>query len=142
MQPAIVIIASICSGGLAGVCVSIVFNRVSHWRELRTRFYPVLNNMFSAYVIRMEKPEGRHWTIIVGNNPAPEDEDFVDHRSSFLSDLVEYNELKEVRVLRKQLLDNAMSGDHERGKEMKLDLAPEFAALSACFKSLHKRLKL
>jgi len=99
MQLAIAIVASVLGGGLAGACVSVAFNRLFHWRELRTKFYPVLNNIYSAYVIRMAKPEGRYWTTIVGNIPSPEDEVFVDHRSSFLSELVQYNELKEVRVL-------------------------------------------
>jgi hypothetical protein len=142
MQLAIVIMASVLGGGLAGACVSVAFNRLFHWRELRTKFYPVLNNMYSAYVIRMARPEGRYWTTIVGNIPSPEDEGFVDHRSSFLSDLVQYNELKEVRVLRKQLLDNAMSGDHNPGEVAKLDLAPESAALHACLITLHKKLKI
>ena len=142
MQLTITILASFLSGGLAGACVSVFFNRPFHWRELRTKFYPVLNNMHSAYVIRMENPEGRYWMTIVGNNPAPEDEDFVDHRSSFLSDLVQYNELKEVRVLRKKLLDNAMSGNHNRGQVAKLDLAPEAAALGVCLAKLHQRLKI
>jgi hypothetical protein len=142
MQLAIAIMASVLSGGLAGAFVSVAFNRLFHWRELRTKFYPVLNNMYSAYVIRIAKPEGRYWITIVGKIPSPEDEDFVDHRSSFLSDLVQYNELKEVRVLRKQLLDNAMSSDHKPGEVAKLDLAPESAALGACLITLHKKLKI
>ena len=142
MPPPITIIVSILGGGLAGACVSVFFNRLFHRRELRTKFYPILNNMFSAYVIRMEKPEGRYWTTIVEHYPAPEDEDFVDHRSTFISDLVQYNELKEVRVLRKQFLDNSMRGDHERGKVMRLDLTPESAALNRCLATLHKKLKL
>jgi hypothetical protein len=84
MQLAIVIMASVLGGGLAGACVSVFFNRLFHRRELRTKFYPVLNNMHSAYVIRMENPEGRYWTTIVGNMPSPEDDEFVDHRSTFL----------------------------------------------------------
>ena len=142
MPPAITIIVSILGGGLAGACVSVFFNRLFHRRELRTRFYPILNNVFSAYVIRMEKPEGRYWTTIVGNNPTTEDEDFVDHRSTFISDLVQYNELKEVRALRKQLLNNLMRGDHEQGKVMRLDLTPESAALNRCLTILHKKLRL
>ena len=134
--------ASLLSGGLAGACISVAANRLFHRRELRTRFYPVLNNMFSAYVIRMENPEGRYWTAVVGNNPALDDENFVDHRSCFLSDLVQYNGLKEVRVLRKKLLDNEMSGDHNPGEVAKTDLAPESAALYACLNTLHKKLKL
>lgn len=142
MPSAIVIVASILSGGLAGACISVIYNRRTQMRALRTKFYPVLNNMFSAYVIRMEKPEGRYWTTIVGNNPAPEDEGFIDHRSTFTSDLVQYNELKEVRALRKKILDNSFTGDHERGKTMRLDLAPESAALHNCLTALHKKLKL
>jgi hypothetical protein len=53
-----------------------------------------------------------------------------------------YNELKEVRVLRKHLLDNAMSGNHNRGEVAKLDLAPEAAALDACLITLHKKLNI
>ena len=83
MQLAIGIMASVIGGGLAGACVSVFFNRLFHWRELRTKLYPVLSNMYSAYVIRMENPEGRYWTTIVGNIPSPDDSDFVDHRSSF-----------------------------------------------------------
>lgn len=142
MPLALAIMASFLGGGLAGACVSVFFNRLFHWRELRTKFYPLLSNMYSAYVIRMENPEGRYWTTIVGNVPSPEDNDFVEHRSSFLSDLVQYNELKEVRVLRRKLLDNAMSGNHNPGEEAKLDLAPEAAALGACLAKLHKKLKI
>lgn len=142
MPSAIVIVASILSGGLAGACISVIYNRRACLRALRTQFYPVLNNMFSAYVIRMEEPEGRYWTTIVGNNPAPEDEDFVDHRSTFISNLVQYNELKEVRALRKKILDNSITGDHEPGKVMMLDLTPESTALNSCLATLHKKLKL
>jgi hypothetical protein len=53
-----------------------------------------------------------------------------------------YNELKEVRVLRKHLLDDAMSGNHNRGEVAKLDLAPEAAALDACLITLHKKLNI
>ena len=107
MQLALGLVVSFLGGGLAGACVSVFSNRLFHRRELRTKFYPILNNMFSAYVIRMTEPEGRYWTNIVGNNPFVEDQGFINHRSSFASDLVQYSELKEVRVLRKRLLDNA-----------------------------------
>jgi hypothetical protein len=50
--------------------------------------------------------------------------------------------LKEVRFLRKKLLDIMVSGDHERGKEFKYDLAPESTALNACWTTVHKKLKL
>ena len=102
----------------------------------------MLNNMVSAYVIRMENPEGRYWTTIVANVPSSEDRDFVEHRSSFLSDLVQYSELREVRVLRKSMLDNAMSGNHKQGEVMRLDLTPEATALHACLSTVQKKLKL
>jgi hypothetical protein len=134
--------ASILGGGLAGACFSVLLNRYFHRQDLRAKFYPVLNNIHSAYLIRMEGPEGRYWTTVVGNVPTPEDEDFVDHRSSFISDVMQYIELKEVRVLRRKILDNAMGGDHTRGQVFKLDLAPESAALTDCLKTLHKKLKI
>lgn len=142
MPLAIGIMASFLSGGLAGALVSVASNRISHWRALRTKFYPVLNDMHSAYLIRMEKPNGRYWTTIVGYLPAPKDKDFVEHRASFISDLIQYSELKEVRILRKRLLDNAASGDHNQGEEAMLDLAPESAALNDCLWTLHKKLKI
>jgi hypothetical protein len=142
MQIVITILASLLGGGLSGAFISLAFNRLFHRRDLRTKFYPALNNMFSEYVIRMEKPEGRYWTNVVGYVPAPEDEEFVEHRSNFIGDLVQYNELKEVRLLRKRILDNATSGDHTPGKVAKLDLTPESTALNACLNTLHKKLKL
>jgi hypothetical protein len=136
------IIASLLGGGLAGGCVSVFFNRLFHRRDLRTKFYPKVNNIYSAYLIRMEEPEGRYWTTIVGNNPSSEDREFVDHRATFISDLVQFNELKEARILRKHLLDNAMSGHHSPGLKTTLDLAPEFEALAVCFRVLYKKLKI
>lgn len=129
MQLAIGIIASLIGGGLSGASVSVISNRIFHWRVLRTKFYPVLNNMYAAYAIRMQNPSGRYWITIVGYNPSPEDEKFVEHRSSFIAELVQYNELKEVRILRKQLLDNMVRGNHTQGEELKLDLLPESKAL-------------
>jgi hypothetical protein len=142
MRLAIGIISSVLSGGLAGGCVSIFFNRLSRRRELRTKFYPMLSDMHSAYVIRMEKPEGRYWTTIVGNIPSPQDKDFIEHRGKFTSDLVQYNELKEVRILRKRFMNNMISGDHTRGAVLKTDLAPESAALNDCLITLHKKLNI
>lgn len=133
---------SVLGGGLAGGCVNVIHNRLIRWRDLRTKFYPVLNNIYSAYVIRMEKPEGRYWVTIVGQNPSNEDAEFVDHRSNFISDLIQFNELKEARSLRKEMLDNAMSGHHTPGILTKVDLAPEATALDTCLKTLHKKLKL
>ena len=142
IRVAIGIVSPALSGGLAGGCVSVFFNRLSRWRELRTKFYPLLSDIFSAYLIRLEKPEGRYWTTVIGNIPSLEDENFIEHRGSFTSNLVSFSELKEVRVLRKLLLKNMMSGDHTRGAVSKFDLAPESAALAACLATLHKKLKI
>ena len=136
------LLVSFLGGGLAGACVSTLSNRIFHWRELRTKFYPVLNNMHSAYVIRMANPEGRYWTIVVGYLPSPKDEKFVNHRALFIGELVEYNELKEVRILRKRMLETMAAEDHDLGEAAVYDLAPESAALSACLITLHKKLKL
>ena len=136
------ILASLIGGGLAGAVVSVFSNRIFHRRELRTKFYPLLSDMYSAYVIRMQNPEGQYWKKTVGYLPAADDEDFVEHRSSFISNLVQYNELKEVRLLRKQMIENSMKGDHTTGKVLITDLAPESAALSACLLVLHKKLKI
>jgi len=142
MPSAITVIASILGGGLAGACFNVFLTRYFHRQDLRAKFYPVLNNIHSAYVIRMEDPEGRYWTTVVGNVPTPEDENFVDHRSSFISDVMQFIELKEVRVLRRRILDNEVGGDHTRGQVLKLDLAPEWAALNDCLKTLHKKPKI
>jgi hypothetical protein len=50
--------------------------------------------MYSAFIIQMEKPEGRYWVTVVGKVPADEDEDFVNHRSNFLADLIQFTELR------------------------------------------------
>jgi hypothetical protein len=133
---------SVLGGGLAGGCVNVWFNHRSRQRDLRTKFYPKLNDIYSAYLIRMEKPEGRYWETIVGNNPSGADEEFVNHRSTFVSDLIQFNELKEARALRKRILDNSMNGDHTPGSLMKLDLTPEANALGQCLKTLHRKLKV
>jgi len=98
--------------------------------------------MHSAYVIRMENPEGRYWTNTIGYLSSPEDADFVKHRSNFLDELVEYIGLKEVRVLRRQFAANMLSGNHKVGEVSRLDLTPESAALTLCLVTLHKKLKI
>jgi hypothetical protein len=135
------LLVSIISGGLAGGIVSAISNRIFHWRALRTQCYPKLSNMYSAYIIRFEQPNGRYWTNIVGDNPSDADKEFVEHRSNFIGDLVTYNELKEARVLRKTILDNS-NQSLSPGSTLKLDLGPEANALSECLKVLHKKLKL
>ena len=59
-----------------------------------------------------------------------------------MSDLIQFNELKEARSLRKKMLDNAMQGHHTPGILTKVDLAPEAAALNECLKKLHDKLSL
>jgi hypothetical protein len=135
-------LVSLLGGGLAGGFVNVFFNRMFRWRDLRTRFYPKLNNIYSSYVIRMGGPEGRYWVINVGKEPSNEDREFVHHRSDFISELVEFNELNEARVLRKALIENVMTGEMPVEATRKIDLAPEVAALSACLTTLHKKLKL
>jgi hypothetical protein len=136
-------VASFLGGGLAGGSINVWYQWRNRQKDLRTKFYPVLNNMHSAYVIRMnERPEGRYWVTIVGQNPSADDEQFVDHRSNFISDLIQFNDLKEARVLRKAILDNGMKGHHTPGILTKLDLNPEAVALGDCLKTLHDELKL
>lgn len=142
MSLPLTITASVLSGGLAGACVSAAFNRLFHWRELRTKFFPILSNMYGADVIRMENPGRRYWKTIVGMMPAREDEEFIDHRATFIADLVQFNELREVRALRKAILDNHASGNHVPGTETVLDLAPELEALNKCSNTVHQKLKL
>jgi hypothetical protein len=139
------LLVSLAGGGLAGGVVSVLYNRSVRHRTLRTDFYPKLNNMYSAYVIRFnETPrgQGRYWVNIVGNNPDDADKDFIDHRSNFIGDLVAFNELEEARVLRTAILDNSLKEHTTPGIMSKLDLQPELEALDACLKVLHKKLKL
>jgi len=136
-------LVSFLSGGLAGGLVSTFMNRWFHWRDMRVKFYPILNNIHSAYVIRFEKPEGRFWVTIVGQNPSPEDEEFIDHRSQFIvSELIQFNELREVRKLRKAIMENQSKEHVSPGILTKLDLTPESVALGECLKTLHKKLKI
>jgi hypothetical protein len=90
----------------------------------------------------MENPEGRYWTTVVGNNPLSADEEFVGHRSSFIGELVEFNELKEACTLRRQFMENSMRGEHTRGLPIKVDLLPEFEAIGTCLAKLHRELGL
>jgi hypothetical protein len=139
---AVQLLLSLVSGGLAGGFVSAMFNRIFHWRALRTQFYPQLTNILSAYVIRMEQPEGRYWINTVGNNPAEEDRIFVEHRADFILDLVKFSELKEARELRRKLLENRGHGLGQEGTVMKTDLLLEQEAILECFHKVHKKLKL
>jgi hypothetical protein len=136
------ILASLVGGGLSGGCVSLFFNRLWHLRAQRTQFYPKVNNLYSAYVIRFQNPTGRYWVNIVGNNPSPADAQFVRHRSEFIMDLVQFNELKEARALRQKMVGNSMTGHGMTGLPNTLDLGPEEIALKTCLGNLQKKLGL
>jgi hypothetical protein len=144
-MPHMMWLVSFLSGGLAGGCVSVFLNRWFHWRDMRVKFYPVLNNIHSAYIVRMQTPEGRYWDHVVGKTPTEEhpDYDFVNHRSNFIvSDLIQFNELREVRKLRREFMKSQEQGDHTTGKAVKYDLDPERKALTECLSVLHKKLKI
>jgi hypothetical protein len=99
----------------------------------------------SAYIIRMENPQGRYWENTVGMTPTEENPDyeFVNHRSNFIvSDLIQFNELREVRELRRAFMEHQAKGDHTKGALVKYDLEPERKALSECLRVLHKKLKI
>ena len=109
------------------------------------KFYPALNNIHSAYIIRMQNPQGRYREITVGMTPSEghPDYEFVNHRSNFIVyDLIQFNELKEVRELRRKILKNQEQGDHTTGKLVKYDLEPERMALTECMRVLHKKLNI
>lgn len=138
---------SIISGGLAGGSVSTVANRYYYLRKKRTEFYPKLNNILAAYLIRLEDPDKRLLIQEPGYLPAGADLKFVDHRSDFIHGLVEFNELNEARELRKKLVDSMFSGvimvnEKEKTKESAIDLMQEYRAIEHCHDVLHKKLKL
>jgi hypothetical protein len=136
-------VVSFLSGGLAGGSISALLNRWFHWRDLRTRFYPIINDIFVTYMIRVEKPAGRYLVGVVGAEPSKSERPFIDHRADFLQELIQFNELKEARVVRKAILDNSMADGHSiEGNLYKTDLMPEYEALRKCHSTVHKKLKL
>lgn len=140
-------IVSIISGGLAGGSVSTFANRRYYLRSLRTKFYPKVNNILAAYLLRLEDPDKRLLILKPGYLPAGEDLKFVDHRSDFIYGLVEFNELDEARDLQRTLLDSMFSGvtvvdEKEKTKGNAIDLMQEYRAIEYCHDVLHKRLKL
>jgi hypothetical protein len=144
-MPHMMWLVSFLSGGLAGGVVSAFINRWFHRRDMRVKFYPVLNNIHSAYIVRMQDPQGRYWENTVGMTPTEghPDYEFVNHRSDFIvSDLIQFNELKEVRELRRAILAHQATADHTEGKLVKYDLEPERKALSECLRVLHKKLEI
>jgi len=101
-----------------------------------------MNNVYAAYTIGMENTEGRYWVTTVGEVPLKEDEEFIEHWTEFVFGLVQFNELKEARLVRKAMLDNLMSGHQPNGYLRKVDLKPEYDAINSCFKKIHKKLNL
>lgn len=136
------IVSGLLSGGLAGGCISIAYNRRIRFRDQRTKFYQKINDIWAAYLIRMDKPGGRYWHTTVGMNPSEDDQEFVDHRATFIVELVQFNELKEARILRTAILNNTANADHTPGAPTTIDLKPEAEAIDACFRKLHKKLRL
>jgi hypothetical protein len=138
------LVGSILSGGLAGGCVSTVANRTFYLRSLRTRFFPRLDDMHSAYVLRMESQEGRYLLQVPNFLPLRPDAEFVNHRTQFIGSLAQFNELKEARDLRKKIVKNQASPSLQTstGSGLILDLLPEYEALSACVALIHKKLGL
>jgi len=81
-------------------------------------FYPKVNDIHSAYLIRMETPEKQYLEMTVDRRPSTKDAEFVDRRSLFISDLVQFSELKEARVLRTELANNILSSAGKGGREI------------------------
>jgi hypothetical protein len=109
---------------------------------MRTQLYQKVSDMFAAYQIRMVKRDGRWLVLTVGDPPPSEDEKFVYHRSSFICDLVQFNELDEAILLRTQFWQNSSKTVGETGTVSRIDLTPESEAIHACLGTLHKELGL
>jgi hypothetical protein len=135
-------VVSLIGGGAVGGLINVAYQWRNRQRDLRTAFYPVLNNMNAAYLIRMQQqPGGNELVQIPDKAPLGADRDFVDHRTAFLSDLIKYTDLKEVIILRQKILDNAFKGAGSTGP-VTTNLVPEAQAIDACMRVLHKKLKL
>jgi hypothetical protein len=139
---ALQLVASIVSGGLAGAVVSVTSSRIFYRRALRTKLYPKVSNLYTAYLVRMESPEGQYWTGRVGFQPHQEDREFIDQRTAVALDLIEFNELEEARKLRRTLIETMSSVEVKQGEPFKSDLKPELDAISECMNILHKKLRL
>ncbi len=48
-------VVSFLAGGAAGGLINVAYQWRNRQRDLRTAFYPVLNDMTAAYLIRMEE---------------------------------------------------------------------------------------
>jgi len=135
-------VVSLIGGGAVGGLINVAYQWRNRQRDLRTAFYPVLNDMNAAYLIRtQQQPGGKELIQTPGVAPLGADRDFVNHRTAFLSDLIKYTDLKEVIVLRQKILDNAFKGAGSTGP-VKTNLVPEAQAIEECMRVLHKKLKL
>ncbi len=135
-------VVSLIGGGAVGGLINVAYQWRNRQRDLRTAFYPVLNDMNAAYQIRMQQqPGGKELIQTPDVAPLGADRDFVDHRTAFLSDLIKYTDLKEVIILRQKILDNAFKGAGSTGT-VTTNLVPEAQAIDECMRVLHKKLKL
>ena len=135
-------VVSLIGGGAVGGLLNVAYQWRNRQRDLRTAFYPVLNNMNAAYLIRMQQqPGGKNLVQIPDKAPLGADRDFVEHRTAFLGELIKYTDLKEVIILRQRILDNAFHGAGSAGP-VKTNLVPEAQAIDECMRVLHKKLKL
>ena len=133
---------SLIGGGLAGGALSLYFNRRYYLRKMRTELYPYLEKMVRAYGIRSILPEGKSW-IVDGRKyrPGPTDDEFRAARTEFISRLVGFNELKEARELRGTMISSTIPPDPDDGFPT-TELDKEADALSQCFKTIQKKLRL
>jgi hypothetical protein len=134
-------VVSLIGGGAVGGLINVAYQWRNRKKDLRTTFYPMLNDMNAAYLIRMEQPGGNELVQTPNVAPLGADRDFVNHRTAFLSDLIKYNDLTEVIVLRQRMLDNAFQAAGTVGP-VKTNLVPEAKAIDECMRVLHKKLKL
>jgi hypothetical protein len=133
---------SIVSGGLAGASVSTFANRIFYARALRTRFHPIVNNLWGSYINRLHKPDGRYLVNTVGYLHPPEDRPFVESRSEFFDKLIEFSELKEARELRRSLFANLNPNRLPQGQVLTTDLMVDYKAIDSCLMTVQKKLNL
>jgi len=60
----------------------------------------------------------------------------------FISNLIQFNELREARELRTKMILNINPTGAKMGEVLKTDLMPEYQAISDCLDIVHKKLKL
>jgi hypothetical protein len=135
------LLVSVIGGGAAGGLINVAYQWRNRQKDLRTAFYPVINDMNAAYLIRIDQPGGKELVQTPYQAPLAADCDFVNHRTAFLTDLIKYTDLKEVIILRQKILDNAFHGAGSTGPDT-TNLVPEARAVGECMQVLHKKLKL